>query len=106
MFFRLTFDSKQFADTYEEAQSNYLTREVLQYLCNRPPEATQDDVNRSEVELRARLYTVGVQKNDKKALEATETIFTDEPIAEYKGRVILKKDFDLEHNFFERFVST
>ena len=59
--------SKQFADTYEEAQSNYLTREVLQYLCNRPPSAAQDDMNRSAVELRARLYTVGHLKHNKKA---------------------------------------
>ena len=41
-------------------------------------------------------------------LEATETIWSDEPLAEYRGRVMLREQYDQENEFFktyERFGS-
>lgn len=51
--------SKQYADTYEEAEANYYSPDVITHLCNRKANSAQvPGLNRSKVELRAQLYNV------------------------------------------------
>ena len=62
--------SKQYADTYEEAQANYYSPDVLHYLCNRKVNSVQaPGLTRNNVELRAQLYKVAQFASNKKVME-------------------------------------
>ena len=56
-------------------------------------------------QLRVQLCSVAQISVTSKGLEATEDLACDRPLIEYKGKVMLREQYDKENVFFKQYVS-
>ncbi|XP_072571521.1 histone-lysine N-methyltransferase SETD5 isoform X3 [Paramormyrops kingsleyae] len=108
---------RQWTDQYEEALANQYSADVQTLLQQHraegraPAEAAMDNINRTELacnntvigsQMQLQLGRVTRVQKHRKILRAARDLETDTLIIEYRGKVMLKQQFEVNGHFFKK----
>ncbi|MFT7801152.1 SET domain-containing protein 5 isoform X1 [Arapaima gigas] len=107
---------RQWTDQYEEASANQYSADVQMLLQlhregNSSTAATMDNINRTELacnntvlgsQMQLQLGRVTRVQKHRKILRAARDLETDTLIIEYRGKVMLKQQFEVNGHFFKK----